>query len=257
MQLHFICILVLGVSLVRSSEPEQCECVEKANICTIVAGTNGLPGTPGSNGFPGRDGKEGPQGEKGEQGLQGMQGPPGKAGPSGSKGDQGEKGERGEKGYSGSKELELLDRRINDLQAELKAFQLSARQTQKAILGYIFPNSTRAGEKIFVSNGAEGDFETSKAVCSQLGGQIASPRNEEENSAILNLAAKHGRHVFLGMNDQETEGIFKHLNGDLMEYSNWAKNEPNGAHEDCIELYMNGKWNDNVCTISRAIICEF
>ncbi|KAF7247294.1 Pulmonary surfactant-associated protein D [Varanus komodoensis] len=116
----------------RSSEPEQCECVEKANICTIVAGTNGLPGTPGSNGFPGRDGKEGPQGEKGEQGLQGMQGPPGKAGPSGSKGDQGEKGERGEKGYSGSKELELLDRRINDLQAELKAFQLSARQTQKA-----------------------------------------------------------------------------------------------------------------------------
>uniref|UniRef100_A0A8D2JFV9 C-type lectin domain-containing protein n=1 Tax=Varanus komodoensis TaxID=61221 RepID=A0A8D2JFV9_VARKO len=238
MQLHFICILVLGVSLVRSSEPEQCECVEKANICTIVAGTNGLPGTPGSNGFPGRDGKEGPQGEKGEQGLQGMQGPPGKAGPSGSKGDQGEKGERGEKGYSGSKG---------------KTCQGEQKQ-RKMLLNFVY---TRAGEKIFVSNGAEGDFETSKAVCSQLGGQIASPRNEEENSAILNLAAKHGRHVFLGMNDQETEGIFKHLNGDLMEYSNWAKNEPNGAHEDCIELYMNGKWNDNVCTISRAIICEF
>ncbi|XP_062989223.1 pulmonary surfactant-associated protein D-like [Elgaria multicarinata webbii] len=254
MHLHSFYILVLGVSLVRTSTPEPCRCEEKVNSCMVVTGTNGLPGTPGSNGLPGRDGKEGPRGEKGEQGLRGIQGPPGKAGPPGSKGDQGEKGPRGD---SGSRELELLKTHVNDLQAELKAFQQNARATQRAILGHLFPNSTRAGEKIFVSNGAEGDFETSKALCYRIGGQIASPRNEEENNAILNLAAKQGKFVFLGMNDQETEGVFKHLNGDPMEYSNWAKGEPNGVHEDCIELYMDGKWNDNVCTKSQSIICEF
>ncbi|XP_042315137.1 pulmonary surfactant-associated protein A-like isoform X2 [Sceloporus undulatus] len=226
MQLHYFCILVLGVTLARSLDPEPCRCEEKVNTCTVVAGSNGLPGTPGSPGLPGRDGKDGIQGEKGEQGPRGMQGPPGKAGPPGTKGDTGEKGPKGDSGG-------------------------------KAILGYIFPNSTRVGGKIFATNGAEGDYASSKGMCEQFGGQIASPMNEEENNAVLKLSTMHGKHAFLGMNDQETEGTFKHLNGNTMEYSNWAKGEPNGEHEDCIEIYLNAKWNDNSCNINRLIICEF
>ncbi|XP_042315138.1 pulmonary surfactant-associated protein D-like isoform X3 [Sceloporus undulatus] len=221
MQLHYFCILVLGVTLARSLDPEPCRCEEKVNTCTVVAGSNGLPGTPGSPGLPGRDGKDGIQGEKGEQ------------------------------------ELEVLKTHISALQAELKALQVTTSKTQKAILGYIFPNSTRVGGKIFATNGAEGDYASSKGMCEQFGGQIASPMNEEENNAVLKLSTMHGKHAFLGMNDQETEGTFKHLNGNTMEYSNWAKGEPNGEHEDCIEIYLNAKWNDNSCNINRLIICEF
>lgn len=126
-----------------------------------------------------------------------------------------------------------------------------------AILGHIFPNSTRAGEKIYVTNGAEGDFETAKLTCNHFGSQIASPKNADENKAVLKLSAMLGRKAFLGMNDQETEGDFKHLSGNPMEYANWAPNEPNGEHEDCIEMYMDGKWNDNSCNNSMLIICEF
>ncbi|XP_061490949.1 pulmonary surfactant-associated protein D-like [Rhineura floridana] len=254
MQLYSFCILVLGVPLVSLSDPAQCSCEDKANTCTVIAGSNGLPGTPGSHGLPGRDGKQGPQGEQGEQGLRGTQGPPGKVGPPGCKGDQ---GERGQKGDCEGRELELLKTQISGLQAELKALQLTTSKTYKAILGHIFPNSTTAEGKIFAINGAEGDYETSKATCYNLGGQVASPRSAEENIATLKLAAKLGRHVYLGMNDQETEGIFKHLNGDTMKYSNWAPKEPNGEQEDCIEMYMDGKWNDIACSNVRLIMCEF
>ncbi|KAM6443606.1 pulmonary surfactant-associated protein A-like [Liasis olivaceus] len=250
MQLHAFCTLVLGVSLVKSSDPEPCRCEEKVNICTVVPGINGLPGTPGSHGLPGRDGKEGPPGAKGDQGLQGIQGPPGKAGPPGSKGDQGEKGQKGD---NASKELEVLKTQIQDLQAELEAL----KENQKAIQSRAFPSITRIGTKIFASNGAEANFEIAKAICYNFGGQLASPRNTEENNAAAKLASKLGRHAFLGMTDQETEGTFKHLDGDTIEYSGWAAGEPNGEHEDCIELYLDGKWNDITCNASRLILCEF
>lgn len=263
--MHFLSfsVFVLGLSLVRTSDPEPCNCEEKMNTCTVLAGANGLPGTPGINGLPGspgiqglpgKNGEAGPKGEKGDQGLQGMQGPPGKAGPPGSKGDQ---GERGPKGDSGVRELEFLKTQIHNLQEQLKDLQLTTSKISTVFLGQIFPNSTTAREKKFVTNGAVGDYQHSKTTCSHFGLQIASPRDEEENKAVQRLAVKFGENAFLGMNDQETEGVFKHLNGDQMEYSKWAPKEPNGEHEDCIEMYPDGNWNDLPCSVSRLIMCEF
>ncbi|XP_015271970.1 PREDICTED: pulmonary surfactant-associated protein D-like [Gekko japonicus] len=263
MQFPSFCVFVLGVSLVKTSDPEPCNCEEKTNTCTLLAGANGLPGTPGTNGLPGtpgmqglpgRNGEEGPKGEKGDPGLRGIQGPPGKAGPPGSKGDQ---GERGPNGDSGGRELELLKTQISHLQEQMKDLQLTASKTSTVFLGQMFPNSTAAREKKFVTSGAEGNYQLSKTTCSHFGLQIASPRDDKENKAVQSLAAKFGKNAFLGMNDQETEGVFKHLNGDQMAYSKWAPNEPNGVHEDCIEIYPDGNWNDVPCGLSRLIMCEF
>ncbi|XP_060097018.1 pulmonary surfactant-associated protein D-like [Heteronotia binoei] len=263
MQFCSFCVFVLGVSLAKTSDPEPCNCEEKRNTCTVLAGANGLPGTPGTNGLPGipgrqglpgKNGEEGSKGEKGDRGLQGIQGPPGKPGPLGSKGDQ---GERGPKGDSGGRELELLKTQISHLQEELKELQLNSNKTSAGFLGEMFPHSTTARGKKFVTNGAEGNYQVSKNTCSYFGLQMASPRDEEENKAVQTLAAKFGKKAYLGMNDQETEGTFKHLNGDPMTYSKWAPNEPNGEHEDCIEIYMDGNWNDAECSYNRLIMCEF
>ncbi|KAL8186818.1 UNVERIFIED_CONTAM: hypothetical protein K2H54_013624 [Gekko kuhli] len=300
MQFPSFCVLVLGVSLVKTSDPEPSNYEEKMNTCTLLAGanglpgipgTNGLPGTPGIQGLPGKNGEEGPKGETGDQGLRGIQGPPGKAGPPGSKGDQGEmgpkgdQGERGPKGDSGGRELELLKTQTSHLQEQMKNLQLTASKTSTELellktqishlqeqmkdlqstasrtstvfLGQMFPNSTAAREKKFVTSGTEGNYQLSKTTCSHFGLQVASPRDNEENKAVQRLAAKFGKNAFLGMNDQETEGVFKHLNGDRMEYSKWAPKEPNGDHEDCIEIYMDGNWNDVPCNLNRLIMCEF
>nr|XP_016851017.1 PREDICTED: pulmonary surfactant-associated protein D-like [Anolis carolinensis] len=154
-------------------------------------------------------------------------------------------------------EFALLKTCMSDLQTQLSILQVTARTTQKAILGHIFPNIMSAGEKLFASSAAEGNYETAKVACSHFGGQIASPRNEAENNAIVKIIAKLGKSAFLRMNDIEIEGNFIHLNGEHIGYTNWAPGEPNSAQEDCIEIYTYGKWNDKSCAEIRIIVCEF
>lgn len=104
------------------------------------------------------------------------------------------------------------------------------------------------GGETRVSNGVEVDYEILKAQCSHFGGQLASPKNVAENNAVTQMVARRGKHVYLGMNDMEMEDAFKHLNGEDMEYANWASGEPNGSmQENCIEVNLDGRWSDKSC----------
>ncbi|XP_053891584.1 pulmonary surfactant-associated protein D-like [Malaclemys terrapin pileata] len=183
-----------------------------------------------------------------EVGLRGTQGLPGKAGSFGPKGKKGSVGERGQTGLSGSQ--------VRELQAQLKAVQATVSKAQKVLL---FPNGMTVSEKIFKTESSEGNFETSKAACSKAGGLLASPRNSAENSAIQQIAARHKKMPFLGLNDIQTEGTFKHLNGEALGYSNWASNKPDNSEgiEDCVEVRPSGKWNDKSCAEKQLIICEY
>lgn len=48
----------------RSSDPEPCQCAEKANTGTVPAGRDRLPGMPGSNGTQGQKGNSGGKGKR-------------------------------------------------------------------------------------------------------------------------------------------------------------------------------------------------
>lgn len=44
-------------------------------------------------------------------------------------------------------------------------------------------------------------------------------------------------------------------------FTNWAQGEPNGdghagTREDCVEMYKDGKWNDNSCLEKRGFVCK-
>ncbi|XP_030828520.1 C-type mannose receptor 2-like [Strongylocentrotus purpuratus] len=52
---------------------------------------------------------------------------------------------------------------------------------------------------------------------------------------------------------------FKWVDGTAAEYFNWAPGEPNEKdelHEDCVEMYSNGLWNDEQCLGMANPICE-
>uniref|UniRef100_A0A674IJ19 C-type lectin domain-containing protein n=1 Tax=Terrapene triunguis TaxID=2587831 RepID=A0A674IJ19_9SAUR len=227
---------VLVFTLVTTSNSNPAQVVQKwdQNACTLVVCG------PAQNGLPGSDGKDGPKGEKGDQGLRGIPGLPGKDGSPGPKGDIGAEGPKGDCGGRGKQSLTMYC-------------------TSVFFLAWIFINGNSAGEKTFQANGSEGDFETSKATCSQAGGLIASPRNSAENSAIQQIVVRHNKAAYIGINDIQTEGSFKYLNGEAIGYSNWAPGEPNnvGGIEDCVEVYPDGRWNDKSCNEKRLIICEF
>uniref|UniRef100_A0A8C3T258 C-type lectin domain-containing protein n=1 Tax=Chelydra serpentina TaxID=8475 RepID=A0A8C3T258_CHESE len=232
----------LGISLLKTSTATPSQSVQKwdPNACAVVVcgpAQNGLPGRDG------RDGKEGPKGEKGSQGLKGSQGPPGKMGPAGLVGGKGSPGEKGTKGDIGDR----------------GSSSLTSCTLSLCFLVIMFPNGRIVGEKIFMTSGYEGNFDSLKQRCSQAGGQLASPRNAAENAAIQQIVVLYNKSVFLGINDIQTEGRFKYLNGENIVYSNWQTGEPNNDNgvEDCVELYSSGKWNDKSCGERRLIVCEF
>uniref|UniRef100_A0A8C0J129 C-type lectin domain-containing protein n=1 Tax=Chelonoidis abingdonii TaxID=106734 RepID=A0A8C0J129_CHEAB len=228
----------LGISLLKTSTASSSQSVQKwdLNVCAVVVcgpAQNGLPGRDG------RDGKEGPKGEKGSQGRSGLQGPKGQIGCPGLKGDKGSVGEKGTKGDSG----------------------LSSKSNVEISLCFLvmFLNGRIVGEKIFMTSGYEGNFDSLKQWCSQAGGQLASPRNAAENAAIQQIVVLYNKSVFLGINDVQAEGHFKYLNGENIVYSNWQTGEPDNQSdvEDCVEVYSSGKWNDKSCGDKRLIVCEF
>ncbi|XP_045639540.1 mannose-binding protein C [Ursus americanus] len=202
---------------------------------------------------PGRDGRDGPKGEKGEpgQGLRGLQGPPGKMGPPGHPGPAGAlgpKGSKGDRGDSSVAETKLanLEREIRSLKSELDHL----KKLQSFSLG------KKTGKKFYVTNGEKMPFSKVKALCVELQGTVATPKNAEENKAIQDVAKDI---AFLGITDEVTEGRFVYVTGQGLTYSNWKKNEPNnhGSGEDCVILLEDGLWNDISCQASFLAVCEF
>ncbi|KAJ7324375.1 hypothetical protein JRQ81_017395 [Phrynocephalus forsythii] len=247
MDVQVFTIVVLSMVVVlQATDPDECRCEEKVNVCVV------RDGSPGSNGLPGRDGFPGPKGERGEQGLRGIQGPPGKVGPPGQKGDHGPTGERGSPGRCDDSELTVLKTQMQDLQAQLQALKEEVTKNVKVLR---LPDGIRVGEKVFHTSGLRGVYETAKAKCVQAGGVLASPRNADENHALLEIVKSHNVNAVLGINDIQTEGTFRYPSGETVAFTNWGKNEPNDAGgEDCVEMIGNGLWNDFPCNGERLIV---
>ena len=123
----------------------------------------------------------------------------------------------------------------------------------------LFPSGRGVGEKIFKTGGFEKTFQDAQQVCTQAGGQVASPRSEAENEALRQLVNDLNKAAFLSMTDDKKEGRFTYPTGEPLVYSNWAPGEPNNDRdaENCVEIYPNGKWNDQACGEQRLVICEF
>ncbi|OCT59760.1 hypothetical protein XELAEV_18000633mg [Xenopus laevis] len=112
--------------------------------------------------------------------------------------------------------------------------------------------------KVFATNGEQVDFEASKMTCEKAGGRIATPKNEAENNAVLNILKKHNEYAYLGVTEGVIPSAYLYLDGTPLSYFNWRKNEPNGrGKEKCVEMYTDGQWNDKACNQNRLVVCEF
>ncbi|XP_069467148.1 mannose-binding protein C-like [Ambystoma mexicanum] len=253
------------------------------NICPAVpgpAGLNGRDGRDGKDGAPGSTGIQGPPGDAGTPGLRGSPGPPGKQGPAGNKGETGEQGDKGDtgdagiqglrgnpgppgskgdggqKGQKGDPDTSVVTR-IASLEGHISILQKQLSTLERELK---FPEvMSRAGQKLYATNGKEVDYETSRKACEEAGGSLPMPLTAEENSAIAQIVKTKGKRVYLGINDKEVEGSFKLLTGNRITYANWNAHEPNnsGGAENCAEIIENGKWNDRTCSDMNLNVCEF
>jgi hypothetical protein len=76
------------------------------------------------------------------------------------------------------------------------------------------------------------------------------------------LIARNFTYGYIGASDSQVEGTFRWMtgpeNGTVVSPTFWNIGEPNnsGLIEDCVEV-VNGKWNDNQCSLVRNWIIEF
>ncbi|KAM5140402.1 uncharacterized protein ACMZJ9_014232 [Mantella aurantiaca] len=242
--LHFAATLVLILIAETKSDTSP--------TCSVIQGLPGLNGRDGRDGVNGLKGDPGPPGEPGPPGSRGNTGPPGKTGPLGNPGVAGQKGE---KGSAGIPELVNMQRKLSFVEEHLKVLQSSISLQRKALL---FARGSSSSNKIFVTSGKVVTYEESNGICTTAGARLSTPLNQEENKAVLDIAQYYNTFPFLGITDMKTEGTFRYANGDEIKYSNWNAREPNqSGEEDCVEMQLNGKWNDKNCQETRLNICEF
>ncbi|XP_075280278.1 pulmonary surfactant-associated protein A isoform X2 [Opisthocomus hoazin] len=152
--------------------------------------------------------------------------------------------------------LSLMD----SLDIELNNDLVNLRHRISRLEGVLALNGKirEVGDKILASNGKEVDFESGLGSCEEAGGTVATPMNEEENKAILDIVKQYNRYAYLGIKESETSGQFLYIDGTALNYTKWHPHEPNGkGAEKCVEMYTDGSWNDKKCNLRRLTICEF
>uniref|UniRef100_A0A5F8G4S6 Pulmonary surfactant-associated protein A n=1 Tax=Monodelphis domestica TaxID=13616 RepID=A0A5F8G4S6_MONDO len=209
-----------------------------------------IAGRPGRDGRDGRDGAKGEKGDPGEV-LNGMQGCPANVGHSGSPGPQGPPGIKGMKGEPGGMHSSLIEERLN------MTSYLTARLLKLSKALTFYGNMVHLGEKFYVTTGQSFNFFMINKTCQEMGGAVATPRNKEENAAIMKLVVRHNTHAFLALREGII-GKFYYLDGSPLKYTNWYSGRPDGqGQENCVEMYTDGTWNDRDCSYYRLGICEF
>ncbi|OQV22957.1 C-type mannose receptor 2 [Hypsibius exemplaris] len=109
-------------------------------------------------------------------------------------------------------------------------------------------------------------FAEARQLCRDLGGDLASVRNAEDQKCIFSYiqSAVWGHWIGLVYTFEGGLGRWQWLDEAMglgpAVYTNWGTGEPNGASgsESCVEMYPNGYWNNVLCrnTVTRGYICQ-
>ena len=102
----------------------------------------------------------------------------------------------------------------------------------------------------------------------QARGNLVNIGSTAENAFV---AMNRASDAWIGARDAAIEGLWRWENNgvpfwrgpadgtaQLAQYENWGNNQPDEFNnaEDCAEIYSDGSWNDQSCTVTRGFVCE-
>ena len=111
-------------------------------------------------------------------------------------------------------------------------------------------------------------YSEAERFCENLGGHLATISSDAENDYLFNLMKSKGYNsAYFGLTDSEREGVWKWVNGENVNYTNWHQGEPNAENENedyamFYYKYNDGTWNDGdfgASTVNggNVFICEW
>ncbi|XP_026000534.1 C-type lectin domain family 4 member M-like [Astatotilapia calliptera] len=100
-----------------------------------------------------------------------------------------------------------------------------------------------------------GSWDEARMDCINSGADLLVINSPEEQNFLSTIT----REVWIGLNDEEQEGMWKWVDGTPLTLTNWGGAQPdNGGEEDCVHLGGDKQksWNDLWCLSSYQWICE-
>lgn len=95
------------------------------------------------------------------------------------------------------------------------------------------------------------------ADCQARGMQLVKISSQAINDDLNELALRINLgHFWAGATDMEEEGLWKWLDGSVVEYTNWGGAEPNNIYgEHCMDVQPGWGWNDAGCETTCMFVC--
>ena len=90
-------------------------------------------------------------------------------------------------------------------------------------------------------------------------GTLAWPADEAEQAFLADVAARLGGEMWIGLDDEAEEGVWRLPDGQPAAFFAWGDGRPNGAEDqNCVVLDpgLGGAWNDRECQEARPGICR-
>merc|ERR1712228_181115 len=108
----------------------------------------------------------------------------------------------------------------------------------------------------FVVHSEKKKWQEAQSVCQAEGGNLASPDDDSIHHWLGKQFTNLGR-IWIGATDEANHGSWTWTNGNPVNKTNWAPDEPNGAHEHCAHIKnSSGEWNDQSCNPQISFVCQ-
>ncbi|TNN28169.1 Asialoglycoprotein receptor 2 [Liparis tanakae] len=115
----------------------------------------------------------------------------------------------------------------------------------------------------YVYNGQTGfSWPDARHYCQQFGTELLSLHSRAEVEFVRNLNYTKYHNVWIGLTRDRNFG-WGWTDATSLGFLNWAAGEPNTAfhpgevgEESCVEMYPDGRWNDNNCMQKRGFGCR-
>uniref|UniRef100_A0A8C7XLI7 C-type lectin domain-containing protein n=1 Tax=Oryzias sinensis TaxID=183150 RepID=A0A8C7XLI7_9TELE len=99
-------------------------------------------------------------------------------------------------------------------------------------------------------------------VCQSVRTELVSIHSRAELEFIRNLNYTENHHIWIGLTRDQNFG-WGWTDNTPLAFVNWASGEPNdafhpgeAAEENCVEMYPDGRWNDNNCMLKKGFACR-
>ncbi|XP_069010436.1 asialoglycoprotein receptor 1-like isoform X2 [Embiotoca jacksoni] len=153
-----------------------------------------------------------------------------------------------------TKERDLLNTSLTEMTKQLDRIRTQSTEKKKCPEGWtIFRVSCYRLSEL------SGSWDTGREDCRDKAAHLVMIESLEEQEFLSTFTKLP---VWIGLNDKETEGTWKWIDGTPLTFTHWATNQPDewlphAGGEDCAHITEQSRqWNDATCKASMNWICE-